>query len=456
MELGNSSGGSTISQTFGTETGQQYQVVFALSGDWNSGENTKNLRVAAGNDSADFSITEPNGWAQSNNLWEHRSFTFIANNPTTTLSFQSLESAFAQYGPVIADVQILEVPQSISTLLANDDTLSYDAASQKFYRTVNDVTDWSTAQDTALESELNGISGQLFTINSAYQNLLVFEQAIALNQNIWLGASDTTVEGDWRWQHNSAEGDLFWRGNQSGTAVNGEYNNWLATEPDNAGGLENFALLRSADGRWMDGNGTSTAAYIIEWDAREVLSNHTFDITSQSGNDAPLFAVESSSGQVRLALPTEPDGFNNHVAWFDASDSATMTNGVSGISNVADKSGTANDARNTATGPVLIASALNGLDALQFNGVNERFFLSDSSTINQSAANAKTVTMVFNAGSDISSRQTVFEQGGVTAGMNVYIEAGVLYAGVWSESNGFDGNWISTAIDVNELSLIHI
>ena len=122
-----------IYQTLTTEAGKQYQVVFALSGNFGAHEAIKDLRVSAAGESADFAISEPDGWSTTNLLWEHRSFTFTADSNLTDLDFTSLESSGGS-GPVIADIQVIEIPQAVNTILNNDPTLSYDAATGKFYR----------------------------------------------------------------------------------------------------------------------------------------------------------------------------------------------------------------------------------------------------------------------------------------------------------------------------------
>ena len=150
---GGTNGG--IYQTLNTEVGQQYQIVFALSGHFTG--DVRNVRVSAGGESQDFAIAEPVGWSTSNMLWEHRSFTFTADSATTDLDFLSLDPS-SNAGAVIADVQVIEVPQSITTILNNDATLSYDAATNKFYRHVDAPTDFNTALSNATTATLNGLA----------------------------------------------------------------------------------------------------------------------------------------------------------------------------------------------------------------------------------------------------------------------------------------------------------
>ena len=96
-------------------------------------------------------------------LWSDRSFTFTADSSSTELSFLSLDTASA-YGPMITDVRVIEIPPAITTILNNDPTLSYDAATDKFYKVVTTGADVTTATSNANADQINGIGGQLVTI----------------------------------------------------------------------------------------------------------------------------------------------------------------------------------------------------------------------------------------------------------------------------------------------------
>ena len=130
------------------------------------------------------------------NALETRSFTFTADSTSTALAFASLEGPTSQYGPYIGDVRVVEIPAAVSTILNNDPTLSYDAATGKFYRLVTSEVDWSGALSAATSDTLNGVAGQLVTIQSAYENELVRSAAAPHYGRVWLGASDQVSEGD--------------------------------------------------------------------------------------------------------------------------------------------------------------------------------------------------------------------------------------------------------------------
>jgi hypothetical protein len=101
---------------------------------------------------------------------------------------------------------------------------------------------------------LNGVFGQLVTIRSAAENEIVQNLAQMLGGSVHIGASDQTTEGEWRWQSAGADADQFWQGDETGSAVNGSYQNWFPTQPNNIGGVpgEDGAGLDSAVGQWFD------------------------------------------------------------------------------------------------------------------------------------------------------------------------------------------------------------
>jgi len=62
-----------------------------------------------------------------------------------------------------------------------------------------------------------------------------------MNTDIWLGGSDISVEGEWRWiagpegKQDGGKGKLFFKDGKSIT-----YTNWGGGEPNNSGGKESY------------------------------------------------------------------------------------------------------------------------------------------------------------------------------------------------------------------------
>jgi len=154
-----------------------------------------------------------------------------------------------------------------------------------FYEYVPFGTSWDVAKTGAELRQINGLKGYLSTITSQAENDFIFER---LQGNGWIGASDATVEGEWRWvtgpegREDNGKGLLFWLGERAnGMAVDGVYSNWgiskfSGAEPNNLGNNEHYAhfifdLFRFFDeseaGKWNDfsRNNPSIDGYIVEY-----------------------------------------------------------------------------------------------------------------------------------------------------------------------------------------------
>ena len=93
-----------------------------------------------------------------------------------------------------------------------DPDLRYSAETDKFYKLVSSDVTFASANAAALGTNLDGIAGQLGTIRSAAEQELFVEFFGELADQFWLGATDSTVEGEWRWQESGVDADQFWQG----------------------------------------------------------------------------------------------------------------------------------------------------------------------------------------------------------------------------------------------------
>ncbi|MCP4451823.1 MAG: LamG domain-containing protein, partial [Planctomycetes bacterium] len=104
-----------------------------------------------------------------------------------------------------------------------------------------------------------------------------------------------------------------------------------------------------------------------------------------------------------------------------------------------------------------VVDGLTGL-AMQFNGVDDGIQLPNAATINTSTHTDKTVIAVFNC-ADVSKteKQVVFEEGGTTRGMNIYVHEGQAYAGGWNPADytpQWPGTFFSAPIGSNEWHVV--
>ena len=284
---------SGLTQTLQTEAGRQYQIVFQYSGDFDGATGTHTeLRVTAGGEGQEFIYEQSADWAINNLLLDPRTLTFTADSSTTDLNFSLLDTGVSA---VIADIQVIEIPAAVTTLLNNDPTLSYDAGTEKFYRFVDTPDNFNNALSAATGSQVGGVDGQLVTIRSQYENNLVRQFVLDSGNEIWLGVQDQNEDGNWNFLDGTVESDeQFYTGGNIGSAVDGFF---VPTFGISANPGEQFARVLS-NGDWADSPENSSFAYIIEWDATEVLSNFTFSLTDDAGG---RFAIDADTGQVTVA-----------------------------------------------------------------------------------------------------------------------------------------------------------
>jgi len=112
--------------------------------------------------------------------------------------------------------------------------------------------------------------------------------------------------------------------------------------------------------------------------------------------------------------------------------------------------------------PNVELNALNGQRALNFDGSNaESLEIANNAIINDGGEPfiERTYSFVIETGSDINSRQVIYEEGGTTRGVVIYILNGDLYFGAYNEaSDGTASPWsftsVSTPINSNTAYVI--
>ena len=116
------------------------------------------------------------------------------------------------------------------------------------------------------------------------------------------------------------------------------------------------------------------------------------------------------------------------------------------------------DSANTHTANLLgdpqIVPGLNGM-ALQFDGIDDGVHIPDSAQINTGTHQNHTVVAVFKC-ADVSKSeyQCVYEEGGSTRGLTIYVHEGMAWAGAWNRADYTPqwnpGTWFSAPIGSNE------
>lgn len=188
----------------------------------------------------------------------------------------------------------------IASLLANDDELVYSAESGKFYRVVSAPVDWATAQSNAAASLLNAVGGQLAVIRDATEFRTVLEAGQTAGvTGVWLGGTDTAVEGEWRWVDGGVDAEQF--ASSDGSSFNGAFSRFYAGEPNGGVGESHLELDVTAEG-WNDITGAAPRSYIVEWDADAVLdATQAVAYSIQSQTVAGAFSIDADSGEIVVA-----------------------------------------------------------------------------------------------------------------------------------------------------------
>jgi type II secretory pathway pseudopilin PulG len=92
-------------------------------------------------------------------------------------------------------------------------------------------------------------------------------------------------------------------------------------------------------------------------------------------------------------------------------------------------------------------------ECILFDGSDDYIYLDDESTnannTFDSVIKERSISVYFYATSLNGIVKMIYEEGGATNGMNIYIKNGVLYCGAWSEDYGWNGAWLSIATNAN-------
>ncbi|WP_103071252.1 C-type lectin-like domain-containing protein [Aquimarina sediminis] len=133
---------------------------------------------------------------------------------------------------------------------------------------------WDDARDDAAARTYFGLQGYLATLTSAGEAAFAGSQ---ITGNGWIGANDEAVEGQWTWVTGPEAGTVFWLGNQTGSAVAGEFEFWNNGEPNNCCGGEDYAHITApgigVPNSWNDlpigggspGGSYASQGYIVEY-----------------------------------------------------------------------------------------------------------------------------------------------------------------------------------------------
>jgi len=196
----------------------------------------------------------------------------------------------------------------------------------------------------------------------------------------------------------------------------------LGQVTDNGGGTFSYDPNGSFDGLGAGVSATDTFSYTVT-DGNGGSDTATVTVTINGADEGPP--------------PILPSALSDLVQWLDADDGATLTDSGSDndVDIWADKSGQGNDAGQTsaANQPLIVPAGINNRTAIGFDGADDRLDVADDATLNTGGPySGKTLMMAFRTSNDVSSRQVLYEQGGSSRGLNVYVDNGQIYLNGWN------------------------
>ncbi len=267
-------------------------------------------------------------------------------NTTTGLTFYDLDGTELTGGQPsdTADLHISGTMDNVNAALATlqytrisdatgTDTLSASlvqpgevpSSNNHLYEYVAGPSTWREAKDAAAASSKYGAQGYLATITSKTENDFIQDR---LKSDSWIGASDSGVEGEWRWVTGPEYGQQFWQGSGSGSDVDDMFVHWnnpltggtdeQKSEPNNSGSNEHCAEFYAVDGLWNDQPCSSSLGYIVEYGAPgnlPVVSSKDISITTTDTTSPTKPGTPSATSPTKNNKPT--------VGWTAATDSGT-------------------------------------------------------------------------------------------------------------------------------------
>lgn len=142
------------------------------------------------------------------------------------------------------------------------------------YRLTSQPMTW-----TAAEAEAISLGGHLVTINDSEENQWVYNTFSGDNMTFWIGITDQTSEGVWRWADGSTP----------------TYTSWNYGEPNNLGGEDYTQMLPGYGGLWNDLSNNYSMYGVIEISGSTITGDNNNNnligtenaetITGLGGND---------------------------------------------------------------------------------------------------------------------------------------------------------------------------
>ncbi len=163
------------------------------------------------------------------------------------------------------------------------------------------------------------------------------------------------------------------------------------------------------------------------------------NVIGGEGDDTITVQADESANEGTLSVT------GGLVMQIDAGTTSNITGHPGAVAAVNDLTTSNNDATADAGAVQSGTGTIGTLNSMTFDG-GSFLQVADTASINIAVQDQRSVMLSFETGSDITTRQVLYEQGGNVNGFNIYIDNGRLYVGAW-RGNGANYNLhLSTAI----------
>ncbi len=185
------------------------------------------------------------------------------------------------------------------------------------------------------------------------------------------------------------------------------------------------------------------------------IGDEIFEFSGVTITNNDLFTVGTTDERNTPLNNVGPGGYQDGlVTWLKASESAEVTTSTDGsnVTSWEDHWTAENDAATLSTAPTYKDGSALASDAINFNptidfvdATDRGLEIDDDETINNSTPgyfNKKVISIAFRTGNDVTSDQMLFEQGGGSRGLHMFIDNGSIYAGAWNTlADDTDAPW---------------
>jgi len=198
--------------------------------------------------------------------------------------------------------------------------LAYYPANQHFYKFVaGKISGTNTFAAVATQKEF-GLTGYLASITSSGENDFVASKVEGA-KNVWIGATDLSKEGEWKWVGGPEDGKQFWSGNCTkvdGKVTEGYYGQWATGEPNNY-----ISATNKCGGTAYDVNSSQAGedCAVTNWNVSDTLAAEKFGYWNDlpcslernwDGTDIGGYVVEFGSSTNGSVFDTSVD-FQEHT-----------------------------------------------------------------------------------------------------------------------------------------------